>query len=304
MSLMRLKMAISANFSLIIGISFFLGLVLPYVEDLPSYVPAILLGAQLFCSCFRISLTDARLIRPADSLAFYLLRFVLLPIVFYFLIEPIAPGLAFCIFFFFLLPPGTSTPGLGSILGANVSLSLFLVAVSSLLMPILLPSLMSVTAARPINIEASRLFWSSAALIFIPILLHIPLRMNEKVHHWMSENNPWLVVPIVSLTTISAIAKQRSVILGSIGSSLWLFAVSCACYAAAYSVWWCCRKTTVRSVRLSYCLASGTNNITLGLVLSLINFPSEVISFMALSHASWIATLIVFKGLSQKKASQ
>jgi predicted Na+-dependent transporter len=295
MSFASIRDAVNRNFSLIISVSFFLGLYLPFVDRLPSYVPAIGLGAQLFFSCFRLSIADTRLINPTAGVIFYLARFIVLPALVFLTLHHISPDLALCIFFFLLLPPGTSTPGIASIVGGNVSLSLFLVTLASLLTPLLLPLLMTAVASHSTNIDTMRLFLSTTALIVIPVVLHLPVRINSKVTSWIQENNPFLVIPTISLTTITAIAKQRTAILDNIGSSVGLFALSCVCYGFVYFSSWYLQRRNERSIHLSYCLASGTNNITLGLVLALLNFPSTVISFMALSHASWIATLILFK---------
>lgn len=288
---------LSRHFTLILLGSFVVGVSFPGLARVPTHVITVLLALQVFFSCFNVEMGDVREIRLFSAIAFYLGRFILLPLAIFAFLDVLGCSYSYkvSIFLLILLPVGVSTPAFTSILNGNISLSLFLVILSSLLCPFVVPGLFDLVAGKHLAIDIAAMFTTLVLLILLPVIAHLPIRRNIGAVAWIKRNNPALVIPLAAGTFVLAIAHQREFLLRNWQVSMVALMVSLAVFLLLYVIIWLLSYREAWRNRLSYTLSSGLNNISLGIVLALLYLSSDVAVFLVVANISWVVALIPFR---------
>lgn len=281
------------HFAAIFVVSCAVGFVFPGADELPPSALAWLLGAQLFVSSFKISLGEVRLIRLRQAVAFYLLRFLLFPILCYWCVAPISGIYGVGVFLLCLLPAGVTSPAFAGVFGGSVSLSFLLVVLSSLLAPFVIPAAFQLMFGLVLDFDAWSSFRIMAGMIFLPLVLHLPLRFSKSFSAWIQQNNPLIVVPLVAIMSVCTVAQRREMILLHPTEALWLFLAALCLFFFFGAFGWLVFSRSSMKTRISYTLASGLNNTGLGVVLALLLLPKEVGLFLVVSSIAWFGVLVV-----------
>lgn len=290
---------LSRRLTLILLGSFVIGMSFPGLARVPTHVITVLLTLQVFSSCFKVEIRDVREIRLFSAIAFYLGRYILLPLAVYAILDVLGCSYSYkvSIFLLILLPAGVSTPAFTSILNGNISLSLFLVILSSLLCPFAVPGLFELVAGKRLAIDMMAMFNTLVWLIFLPVIAHLPFRNSKSAVAWFKKNNKALVIPMMAGTFVLAIAHQREFLLRNWQESIIALIVSFVVFLLFYaSIWFLGYRASWRN-RISYTLSSGLNNISLGVVLALLYLSPDVAVFLVVANISWVVAFIPFRRL-------
>lgn len=285
---------LSKHFPFILGISFLIGLVVPGLDQIHTHVITVLVALQIFCSCFKVEAEELRGTNIGGLFGFYCIRFVLMPVVVYFLMDTFIGNESYgvAIFLLFLLPAGVSAPAFTGIMGGSVSLALLLVVLSSLLSPFTVPGAFDLLTGKALNIEVVAMFVTMSMLVFLPLICHLPIRKMDRTCQWFRHYHAALVIPMVSGTIILAIAKQRQFLLSNWNTIFAALAVSFLIFLALYAIGWLFTCRAARKYQIAFVLSSGLNNISLGIVLSALYFDADVAIFMVVANISWVIAIV------------
>lgn len=287
---------IEKYFIVLLLIALLLGLYLPLFDKIPSQVLLVLLGVVIFFSSFQITLSEIRAIQPGTVFIFYVARFLILPSALYFTTSYLLPYYATGIFLLALMPAGTASPGIAHIYRGNISLSLLIVIVSSLLAPFVLPFALAAFTGKAVPIDAGELFVTLSVTIFLPVIIHLLFRRNRALLQWIREINSPVVILLVCAMIMIILAKQRAYLVEHLQVVPEYLFISLSAFLLFYLFGWIASIRGGQSKRISFTIGSGVNNTALGIVISFLYFPSQVSTFLVISEIPWILGIMLFKG--------
>jgi len=291
--------SIENHLGIVLTIAIVLGLILPGLDQLPHVTAVVIIASVIFVSCFKINKEEFLSISIRRSLFFYLLRFVLFPLAVYYLSEVIVPEYAIGLFLLSMMPAGIASPAVTGILNGNVTMALSLVVITSLLAPFVVPGLFYITSAGEVTKDhLYKLFVTLSCVIFIPAVLHLPIRQWSKSRGWLVKNNKAISVLLFGLLMSVVVGIQRKQILDKISEDISVLiaplVVLCVLYVVFYLAVWIVAKPAGQSERLTLSVCSGVNNNALGIALALENFPAAAF-FLVLTVIPWAYGMVVFK---------
>src|SRR5690606_4551789 len=147
------------NFNLILFLSTVAGFILPQFGEISGILILCVLSLIIFSSSFKVSFSiEFFRERALLIISFYVLRFLILPVVLFYLILPFSSFYASCLFLLFVLPAGVTAPAFTNVFGGNVALALVLLILSSILTPIVLPLLSGLLMTEVLEIDQFKLF--------------------------------------------------------------------------------------------------------------------------------------------------
>ncbi|MCB0321269.1 MAG: hypothetical protein KDD60_10105 [Bdellovibrionales bacterium] len=295
---------ISRHVSLLIFSGIPIGLLSGKFASISSTHLSIILFFELFIACFKIKVEDASSIRITAALRFLLLRYFGLAIALYYLGTLVSPTLAIALLLLSLLPTGVTSPGFAGLFGANVLLVLSFVIVSSLSAPLYLPFVLEFLAGSSVQIERGKMLFTILVLVVGPTIVHLPFRRIPRIHSFMVEFNPMLIIPLVWLTTLVPISRYRDEILSSPVTSLSYILGYVLLYALYLGFGYLLGRTENSANQKSYLLASCIHNVTLGVVLSFLYLPSEVSRQVVFANVSLILVISLLRGALSRLVPQ
>lgn len=272
-----------------------LGFLVPPRYVLPPTLMLPALALMVFISAFRIQPTRFQSFSVSRLVLYYLIRYFGLPALLWSVLEPIDPILAIAALLFTLAPAGAASPGVASLYGGNVALSIVLLVITSLSAPFLIPLGIKLTVARSVGVDVMQVFRSLLITIAAPLALHLPLRRVPPVATWLRENDSLFVVPTIGILVVTVIARQKSVILATPEIGALYLATAVVLFALFFVVGWTLSRGIEIGDRASYALASGVNNTAMGIVVAYLYFPPEVSIFFVAAEPAWVFGMILFK---------
>jgi len=289
----QLNIFINRFFGLILLLAALSGLFVPTINADISTIIILSLAVIIFASFFKVELSRSLItddLLPASK--YLLVRFVVLPVVAYYLIGLISPFYAVTFLLILLLPAAVSSPAFTVMFNGHVSLSLKILVFSSFLSILTLPLLCSLLLSREVGIDSRNLFYTMVYTIVIPFLVHLPLRRISNVKKALINNSPLITALGLIIVFIAATSKNRAVILDHPMKVLWYTLISVISYLALYLFGYYVLAGQDKSRRISYSVSSGANNIGLGVTITTLFFPGEVNVFFIIAQISWIFMLI------------
>src|SRR5690606_744770 len=166
-----LQNKIQNNLNPILFGSLLIGIFCPGLEGLPSSGIIVIIIAILFLACTKIDGKDLAAISIREALTFYLLRFMLLPLILLQISLATFPTLANGVFLMALMPAGVASAALANLLGGSVSLALSVTAISTLLTPFIVPLFFELFAHTTIKINTLGMFGTLSLVVFLPIII-------------------------------------------------------------------------------------------------------------------------------------
>lgn len=257
------------------------------------------LGLLMFVSAFRITVGEIRSITPWQPVLFYLLRYPVLTAVLWVITGLVYPPLATGILLLTLAPAGVASPGVAGIYRGNVSLTIVIVVVSSVLAPFLIPLVLQLFVARQVEVNIFAIFRTLVLSVFVPITLHLPFR-RTRATTFLRANDSLIVVPTIATLVMVVIAGQKEFILAHAAEALVFFVVAIVLFLGYYLFgWWLFPRAPWRD-RVSFALASGVNNTAIVIVLAYLYFSAEVSIFLVTSELAWVSSMVLFKYLLKR----
>jgi bile acid:Na+ symporter, BASS family len=169
----------------------------------PYIVP--LLGIVMFGMGLTLSPNDFKEVfkRPAEVLIGVVAQFLIMPLVAFLLARylPVSREVALGILLVGCCPGGTASNVMTYLAKGDTALSVAVTSVSTILAPILTPSLMLLLAGKWLSVSAAALFWSIVKVVLIPIILGLIVQalFQKRVKAFIP------VLPLVSVIAIVAI---------------------------------------------------------------------------------------------------
>lgn len=281
------------NFNLILFLATVGGFIIP---DPGEYSGPIILGVLcfiIFASSFKVDFSPAFFRAQARTIGgFYLIRFLLLPLLLFWLIYPWSPFYATALFLFAALPAGVTSPAFTNVFGGNVSLALALLILSSSLTPLVLPYLGGMLLDENLEIDQFQLFTTLFLTVIFPYLGHLPFRKHEGISSWMRHHDSFISIFGIGIMFALAIAGYRPVLMEDTALLPPFFLVGICAFGLLYLFGWTIWYRGNKSQKLALLFISGANNVALGVVVSFLYFPTRMGVFFVVCQILWVAVLI------------
>lgn len=279
-----------------------LGFIVPGLDRVPTLFMIVCLAAMIFTSSFQVSLGEVRLIAPVQTGLFYLLRFPVLGILLWLIMDQVYPALATAVLLLSLAPAGVASPGVSSMYKGNVSLSIVIVVVSALLAPFLIPLVLQLFVARQIDLAVAPIFRTLLISVFIPLVAHVPFR-RYAVARWLRAHDAVIVIPAIGILVMLVISQQKAFILDHALEAALFVAITTVLYLLYYAFGWMIFPRATLRNRISFALGSGVNNTAIVIVLAFLYFSPEVSTFLVSAELAWVASMVLFKRFIQKRVT-
>ena len=286
----RILDTVQRSFSVLLLLSFCAGLAEPGLSP-PDWLPAPLLAVVLFVACARIRPEDLEAVQPKQVLGFAFVRFVVVPFGLWAATAQVAPDLAPAVLLLGLVPTGVTATAITSILRGNPALALGTTILSTLLAPLLIPTALSAVAGASVEVDGVAIGTTLGGLLFVPTALYFGVaRRSARLVRWLQTRGSPLSIVLICTIAFFVANGQRDRILADPAGLIGLFAVGAAFYAVVYGLGIATGRSGSHRDRVGWTIASGNNNIVLGLTLALLHLPDQVVAFLAWDLA-WITGL-------------
>ncbi len=289
-----------------VGLAIILGCSLGFLSDagqtIPNIVVPVLLGIIIFFSCAKITHDDIVHISLRDVFGFYLLRFVALPVAVFYLASFLLPDYRFALLILLLLPCGATLPALMTVFGGNTTLGLGITVLTSFAVPFVLPLIFGFLSGTEIAVDIWGMFKMLALVIFVPVCAFFAgEKIAPAIKEPLRQNASFVAVSLISLVAFIIISSQRHFILGNIAFSVEALCVGFIAYMLLYGLGWVIFIRKTQTVKVSYALISGVNNIALGLSLAYLYLPEAETSILIIWELAWIFGLSGFQFIFFKR---
>ncbi len=284
---------IQRYFGALLLVSCLVGMVVPSVGEATPLIVILALAFIIFCSFFQINFsseslkTDFRI-----SVRFWILRFVLLPLVVFFAFKWISDFYAPALLLSFLLPAAVSSPSFTVIFGGKSELSLKILVYSSFLAVFTIPFLLSLLLGKTIDVSPGKMLLTLVYTIVLPFIAHLPVRKFSTVKDFIGHYNALFTLAGLSTIFIVVTARNKSIILANPGMvglyAIETMALYCFLYIAGYYMF----PSQTKDVRKTFSISSGANNIGLGVTITALFFPGNMNVFFIVSQLAWVVMLI------------
>jgi len=199
----------------------------PFTWIVPYIVP--LLGFVMFGMGLTLSPSDFKDVftRPKEVMIGVIAQFLIMPSIAFALVTllPVSKEVALGVILVGCCPGGTASNVMTYIAKGDTALSVAVTTVSTLLAPILTPSLILLLAGQWLNVSAASLFWSIVKVVLIPIILGIIVQLLFKKQVKASSQ----VLPLISVTAIvtivAAIVGQNQQAIAKSGLAIFLIVI-------------------------------------------------------------------------------
>jgi len=221
---------------------------------------------------------------------------LLVPILFFLLINFFDNKLALGILLLTAMPAGVSSPALTDILKGNISLAMSIAIVTQVVAPFTVPLLFWLIGSKGIDINKLLIFKNISIIVFLPMILsqvikkYFPVVISKSQHLFTAAN-----ILLLFVFVYIAISSQRQIILDNPLSLIWrtaiLYLVFVLLHAIGYLV--CYKENKENKIALS--VTSAYMNNGLAIVLASNFFGPEILVLMVLSEIPWNTLLAPFK---------
>ena len=298
----KLQDFVENNFNIVLLISIALGIAFEQLQQLPDYTVIVLIGIMIFFSCSNVSAHDVKNINRKQFIIFYVSRYLVLPIVFYYLSLFVVPEYALGILLICLIPAGITSTALVNIMEGNTSFAFIFTILTSVLAPFALPFLVVLLTDESTPIEPLNMFVTLCYAIFLPSVLYFFfVRKTKKVKKWVQDQSKMVPILLMGFVISILISSQRHYFFENIETVFFAVFLGCILYALLYMVGWFYALPFDFKEKKTYAICSGANNLGLAAGLALLYFSPLIILFTALAEISWVLGLAVFKNFVDYK---
>ncbi len=202
-------------------------------------------------------------------------------------------------------PGGTASNVIAFLARANVALSVAMTAVSTLLAIALTPMLTSFLIGDRVPVDAWQLFWGTAKVVLLPILLGVSLNwFFPKLTKRIIPYSPPVAVIAIVLIVASIIGQGKKEILES---GMMLLAAVFLLHGAGFLLGYFFTKVIIKNetVRRTVCIEVGMQNSGLGAYLARANFANPATAIpSALSSAMHCILGSIIAGIFRKAGNK
>lgn len=290
-----MKTLIETNLNAILFVSVILGLFLPGIELIPNVIVTLLLALLMFFVSSKVDLTQAKDIPYKSVSLFYIARFILLPVILFYLADWLIPKYSIAILLLSLLPVGVTTPMLVAHSKGNVTFALALTTATSLLAPLMIP-LILMSLHLSMEVEVKGLFITLVSIIIIPLFVYsVAIKLRKELKPLIVDNSSFVSTLMLGFIIAIVISKQKDVFLNDT-SALFISVVLLLIVFLIFFVfgWFYPMKRNKKDYLICNTLSSGAINTALGINLALLYFSKDTQFFMVISEFVWVASIPLF----------
>ena len=284
---------ISRYFGMLLLFSCMIGLLVPSVGSSTSLIVILSLAFIIFCSFFQINFSASAMSADMEiSFAFWLVRYVIIPVIAYFAFKWISEFYALLLLLSFILPAAVSSPAFSAIFGGKPDLSLKILLYSSFLAVLTIPFLIRVLGGSAIHIKAGEMLLTLVYTIVVPFIVHLPLRHIKPVKETVGRFNALFTLIGLSTIFIVVTARNKPAIFKNPERVGWYALLALIIYAFMYLSGYYLFPNRHKDERRTFSISSGANNIGLGVTLTALFFPGNMNIFFIVSQLVWVLMLI------------
>jgi len=290
-----MKALIERNLNSILLISVIAGLFLPNLENTSNNVVTFLLALIVLFLSSRIDFLELKEIKIKPVLIFYILRFIVLPIILFYVAELILPKYSIAILLLTLLPVGITTPMLVAQAKGNVTFALTLTIVTSLIAPFMIPLIFSMMGYSS-SIEINGLFTTLLIIILIPIALQFGLvSLKKELKPWFNNYSSFVSTVLLGIIIAIVVSKQKEVFLNDVVELMIVSVVLLSLFFLYYLFgWFYPIKRNQSEYIVCNSFSSGAINTALGINLALLYFSKDTLFFLVISEFVWVISIPMF----------
>lgn len=234
-----------------------------------------------------------------------LLNMLIIPILFYWIINSFSHDLAIGILLFASMPAAVTSPAYTDIVKGNISLSLSIVIATSLIAPITVSLLFWFVQGVDQSVNPWWLFKDLALLIFIPMIASQLLkkyspRYVEKKRHLITPVN----IIILSLMVYIVIGSQREVILTDSVNILWQIAFLYLIFILLHILGYFMGFAQDIKGKIATTIGSAYRNNGMAIVLAVLYFKPTIVVLMVLTELPWSTMIIPAKRFFEHRQLQ
>jgi BASS family bile acid:Na+ symporter len=175
----------------------------------PYIVP--LLGIVMFGMGLTLSVNDFKEIfkRPTEVLIGVVAQFLIMPLIAFFLAHylPVSREVALGIILVGCCPGGTASNVMTYLAKGDTALSVAVTSASTILAPIVTPSLILLLAGKWLSVSTASLFWSIVKVVLIPIILGL-------IAQALFQKQVKAAIPVLPLVSVIAIVAIVAAVVG------------------------------------------------------------------------------------------
>jgi predicted Na+-dependent transporter len=223
---------------------------------------------------------------------------LIIPVLFYFLVNLFDPKLAVGILLLTAMPAGVSSPTLTDIVKGNIPLSMSIVIVTSLIAPFTVPLLFGVLKSNSLPIDLLALFRDLAIIVFLPMLFsqvikkYFPAAIKRQQHLFTSFN-----VILLFILVYAVMGSQSGMIIADFRKIIWhvlfLYVIFILLHIAGYYMAYKQNKEN----KVAIAIGAAYMNNGMAIVLAATHFDPSVMILMVLSEIPWNTMLAPFRKL-------
>lgn len=298
---MRIKSIIENNLNLILLISVIVGLFVPGIELIPNDVVTFLLAFMVLFLSSKVDISEVKDIKLSSVIVFYIIRFILLPIILFFIAESLIPKYSVGILLLALLPVGITTPLLVGNLKGNVTFALGLTIITSLLAPLVLPFIFMNIGIQH-DLEIKGLFITLFLIIIAPLVLYYSfIAIKKELKPFFYNNSSFVSTLLLGIIISIVVSKQKDVFLNDISALLVVSLALLIMFLLFYLFgWFYPLKREQPSFLICNALSSGAINTALGINLALLYFSDDTIFFLVVSEFFWVVSIPLFNAMIKR----
>ena len=278
------------------------GMTLPGLPSLPQSVVAVILAVMIFFACSKVSYEDIRRLNLRNMGVFYVSRFVILPLVLYFIFYFLWPEWAVAALLLSLMPSATAAPAVSMIVKGNTAYTLGSTVVGNFLAPFIIPLVFLLVGYADVSIDVSRMFFMLLWVIFLPVMAYaLVVRCLPSVAHVTKKASFGVSTFLVGVIIAVVIAQQRHLLQAD-----WLFFAKCFVigfflYSFYFVAGWLFAAKESRKMKRTLAGSSGANNNSLGVAVAVLHFTPQVVFFMVACEFVWAAIVPAFQSLVSER---
>lgn len=293
--MLKIKTFIENNFAFSLIIAVIAGLFLPGLGEHSNNIIIVLIAALVFFSCPEIKRADLLSVDIFQVGLFSVIRFAVFPIVLFYITQEIVPQYAEGILLLALMPAAIAVASLCSISGGKVALGLSLTIISSILVPVFVPSIFSFLG-RFVEVNTVGLFITLMSVVFVPFIIYFGLVVRVRpVKSWVVRNTKFMPIIIMSLVLFVVVASNKEQFLSNINVLFEGGVVMTVTFFLFYLFGIVFSFFVPEEQRSTYIFASGATNNGLAIGLAFLYFSTPTVFFVVISELVWCIYVAVFQ---------
>lgn len=272
------------------------GLLFPQFGAMPDWFITLAIAITIFCASSKVAVQDFNLANLRQGTVFYVIRFLLLPVMIYFAFMAFWPDLGQVILLFTLAPAGVTIPAWAGMLGGHAGLAMGLVLLSSIFAPVAIPGIFELVVGQHVAIDTVGMFVNLLIMVVLPLGLYMALfRRWPQGHAFIKDHTSFVTVILMFLVVAIVIARKNEYLMADPAMVVGYVLLLGVLQAFFYAIGWYFAFAKMPDVKITYALASGAPNIALAIALAFMFLPGEAGVIMVIGEIPWILGMVIFK---------